>query len=250
MNIHRQIRPTCRQTLTRGFTLVELLVVIIILAALAAISFTVATRAKQQANSAKAVQSMRQIGSLVLGLASELGGKMPSEGHYPGQGPKDNPYTDDMSWDGAVLRYMGVTDVEASTPPRVPRSYESMFFHGNDDPTPVTGPLTPTAKRTFVYLRALSDIPVSQITDPTRTAMLSELPWANNRVGFKTISFMDPAALVKNPKSKRDLNPGGKFNFAFVDGHVSSMTVKESVGKGSTSGLASAKGVWTIDPLD
>jgi prepilin-type N-terminal cleavage/methylation domain-containing protein/prepilin-type processing-associated H-X9-DG protein len=235
---------------TRGFTLVELLVVIVIFATLAAIAFTAATKIKQQANSAKAVQSLRQVGSLVLGLATDLGGKMPNEGHYPGQGPSDNPYTDDMSWDGAVLNYMGVTDIELSTPPKVPRSYESMFFHGNDDPTPVTGGGTPTAKRTFVYLRLLSDVSISKITDPTRTAMLGELPWTNNRVGFKSSSLMDPAKLIKNPKTKKDLNSGGKFNFVFVDGHVAAMTPAESAGKGRPTSLATAKGIWTIDPTD
>lgn len=235
----------------RGFTLVELLVVIVIIAALAAISMVMVTRIKRQANTAKAVQSLRQVGSGMLGLASELGGKMPNEGHYPGQGPSANPYTDDLSWDGAVLSFMGCTDIKLTTPPTVPLNYESMFFHGNDDRTPVTGGNTPTAKRTFAYLRALSDMQISKIGDPTRTMMLGELPWVtNNRVGFKSSSFMDPAKLIKNPKTKQDLNPGGKFNFVFVDGHVESLSARESVGKGSTGSLNAAKGIWTVVETD
>lgn len=231
----------------RGFTLIELLVVILIVAALAAISFVAVTNMTRRANSAKAVQSLRQLGSGALGLASELGGKLPNEGHYPGQGPSDNPYTDDLSWDGAILTFMGVTDMEG-TPPKIPIGYESMTWHANDIKTPIVGANIPTARRSFGYMRHLSDVRISAIEDPTRTGMLAEVPWIiNNRAGFKSSSFATMGGLRKDPNTGKDLNPGGKFNFVFVDGHVETLTKEESAGRGSVS---KPGGLWTIATTD
>lgn len=50
-----------------GFTLVELLVVIVIIATLAALSFTMIAKMRKNADAAKSVSNMRQIGS-VMGL--------------------------------------------------------------------------------------------------------------------------------------------------------------------------------------
>lgn len=246
-SIPKRSNNHCSISPVSGFTLVELLVVIIIIATLAALSFVGFSTMKRSANSAMAVQSLRQVGAGVLGLASELGGKLPNEGHYPGQGPKDNPYTDDLSWDGAVLKYLGESDLQG-TPPQVSVSYESMFWHRNDIKPPVTGANTPTARRSFGYIRSLSDLPISKVDDPTRTAMLAEVPWvANNRVGFKSASFASISSLVKDPKTGKDLNPGGKFNFVFIDGHVETLTKNASCGKGSTTNPG---GLWTILATD
>jgi prepilin-type N-terminal cleavage/methylation domain-containing protein/prepilin-type processing-associated H-X9-DG protein len=230
-----------------GFTLTELLVVILIIATLAAISLTAMTSLKRRANSAKAVSSLRELGALTLGLASERNGRLPNEGHYPGQpGPSGAPYEDDKSWDGYVLGYLGADDIDFnSTPPKVPVTYESMFFHGNDDPSPATGGHAGNARRTFVYNRSLSDVSISTIDSTARTAMLGELPWqiASRRVAFKSNSFMDINRMIPNPKNGNHLNPAGKFNFVFVDGHVEQLSPKESVGKGS---ISKPGGIWTI----
>lgn len=230
----------------KGFTLTEILVVILIIGVLALVSNSVYVKMRQKANSAVAVQSLRQLGSLVLGLAQE-DGKMPNEGAYPN--PEDDPPAD-TSWDGYVLAYMGASDVIASTPPQVPQSYESIFFHPNDYPDPIETANYPTAKRTFVYLRVLSDVSIAAIDDPSRTGMLGEHPWrtdGRNRVGFKSASFMDMSALVPDPLTGDDLNPDGKFNFVFADGHIETLTREESAGSGSTS---KPLGLWTLDPAD
>lgn len=237
---------------SRGMTLTEMLVVMLIIASLAAISVVVTSKMKSRACSAKAVAALRQIGALTLGLASEHAGRLPNEGHYPGQiSPGGAPYEDDMSWDGAVLKYSGAEDIDfAATPPLVPAAYESMFFHGNDDPAPLSGQGgKPTARRTFVFNRSLSDLNVSSIDSVARTALLGELPWqvSSRRVAFKSNSFMDINRMIPNPKNGRDLNPGGKFNFAFADGHVEQLTPRESAGKGS---LAKPGGAWTVIGTD
>lgn len=235
-----------KRTNNGGFSLTELLVAIAIIVTLAAISVTVTLNLKRRANSAKAVSNLREIGSLTLGLASDRNGRLPNEGHYPGQsGPAGLPFEDDKSWDGYVLEYLGAEDIDfKSTPPKVPVSYESMFFHRNDDPSPPTGIHVGNARRTFVYNRSLSDVSISTIDGIARTAMLGELPWqtGSRRVAFKSNSFMDITRMIPNPKNGEELNPGGKFNFVFVDGHIETLSRKESVGKGSVSNPG---GIWT-----
>lgn len=77
----------------RGFTLVELLVVILIIAALAAIGFTAALHMRDVANRAKFVTNLR-------GLGAGMGGFIAEKGRYPG-------VLSDPSWDRALLPYLG-----------------------------------------------------------------------------------------------------------------------------------------------
>jgi prepilin-type N-terminal cleavage/methylation domain-containing protein/prepilin-type processing-associated H-X9-DG protein len=67
----RGIRPS------GGFTLMELLVVILIIAALAAITFTVTTRLKDQAITAADTGKLRQVSIALAGIAQENNGIIP-----------------------------------------------------------------------------------------------------------------------------------------------------------------------------
>ncbi|MFC7339019.1 prepilin-type N-terminal cleavage/methylation domain-containing protein [Haloferula chungangensis] len=61
------------QTLRRGFTLVELLVVIVIILVLASLTFVVATRMKKSAAEATNMSNMRNLGMSVLARVSDEG---------------------------------------------------------------------------------------------------------------------------------------------------------------------------------
>lgn len=61
-----------------GFTLVELLVVIVIIATLAALSLTVGPRMMRRGDAAKSVQNMRQIGTLIAGYSVENYSRLPA----------------------------------------------------------------------------------------------------------------------------------------------------------------------------
>ncbi len=67
----------------KGFTLVELLVVIVIIATLASVTFMVANRAIRSARATKDVGNLRQVGLLLNSKAAELG-YFPV-GYYPGE---------------------------------------------------------------------------------------------------------------------------------------------------------------------
>jgi prepilin-type N-terminal cleavage/methylation domain-containing protein len=59
----------------RGFTLVELLVVILIVVVLAALSFTITRKVQQNAQATKRLSDIRQAGSMLLAMASENSGR-------------------------------------------------------------------------------------------------------------------------------------------------------------------------------
>lgn len=62
----------------RGFTLVEMLVVIVIIATLAAVSFTLGPKMMKKGDAAKSVQNMRQIGSMAATYSVDNSGSLPA----------------------------------------------------------------------------------------------------------------------------------------------------------------------------
>ncbi|MBJ7256581.1 MAG: type II secretion system protein [Akkermansiaceae bacterium] len=67
-----------RKTPAAGFTLTELLVVIVIIATLASLSFLAVSRAREAAKKATSVSNMRQIGSLLATYASDNSNRFPA----------------------------------------------------------------------------------------------------------------------------------------------------------------------------
>src|SRR5438128_9159162 len=80
-----------RRRLTRGFSLVELLVVMFILVVLIALLLPVLTRVRKSANSVNCVSNLRQIAVAFQQYASGNRGRLP------------DPLASDMSWEAAIL---------------------------------------------------------------------------------------------------------------------------------------------------
>jgi len=85
---------------TKGFTLVELLVVIGIIALLVAILLPALSKAKEQANTAKCASNLRQISMAILMYAADNKGKLPLA--VAGRG--DTNYTQGWFWSNELVR--------------------------------------------------------------------------------------------------------------------------------------------------
>ncbi len=220
---------------TAGFTLVELLVVIVIVAALAAISFSLSTRMMKRADVAKSLQNIQQIGSMLAVYSSDNSSNLPAIKAITVDAEGNREETD---WYIALLK-MTYPDVERpllsstgwweSTKPilRNPLLENSRFkpwFPGYAMNISLSRNLFPGSSGEFGSGDGPDSrgIPLSRIPDPARTPVVSTTRnWfynAANLTALTTPSSLDKSLLVDD-----------KVPVLFVDGHVESMTPQEYV---------------------
>lgn len=88
---------------TRGLTLVELLVVIVVVASLAATAFAAARSVRTKAASVNDLSRMRNIGIALFNWAGDHGGKLPRSSHSAtGHG--------ELGWQREILPFLGYPD--------------------------------------------------------------------------------------------------------------------------------------------
>lgn len=121
----------------RGFTLVELLVVIAVIAILASVLFPVFAKVKQAAHRAACLSNLKQIGYAVRMYQDDYSGAYPSWGDYPSQVPGwGHTYWVKMLIDGytrsrKLFNCPGAGNpIEAGSPPmKMSYSYNEYIFY-------------------------------------------------------------------------------------------------------------------------
>jgi len=205
----------------RGFTLTELLVVVLIIAALAAIVLTGYSRVRSAGDKAAAMSSMRQVQIANASYASDHGG------HYVSISSKDGNGALSMEWyrDPEFLSYLtgdtaqtGKTDASSSVPvslmdPIVVRSKKKWWdklggSYGLND----TG-----IKYQKKDTDPLASLTVSSISDPTRTAaVLSATNYIAQYAG--RLLWQSSAVEGKTTDGKVAFRHGGKAVVVYYDG--------------------------------
>jgi len=119
--------------------------------------------------------------------------------------------------------------------------FENLFVHGGDKRTAVS----PYCRRTYAMFRAVGDrggkgwdgnqfTSLTKATDPSRVGLLTERPWGGGNAGTPSFADISDATQMRpNPENGKELNPGGKFNVVFTDGHIRSLLPEETIGKGT-----------------
>ena len=115
-----------RHTPRRGFTLVELLVVIGIIALLVSILLPTLSKAREQAKRTACMSNLRQLGAITLMYAAENKGWLPAR-------------TADMPWPLEALAQTGHTPPQEGNPKHDMRLYFQKYFKGWDitKPNPI-----------------------------------------------------------------------------------------------------------------
>lgn len=218
-----------------GFTLVELLVVILIVAVLAAVGFTIATKMKKRGDAAKSVMNMKQISSAMGIYQAESSGYLPSarmEIKNPNGG------TTHVHWHQSLLAQI-YPDIEASnfndrkwwelnkpflrnplmTDSTKPLAFAPWFpgySYNMQINYNLTGSFDWNADGGGPQTKGIS---VSKINEPART------PLVGTRADWHYSGDDLAKAEVKH------FLVDGKLPILFVDGHVETMTQREYVAR-------------------
>jgi prepilin-type N-terminal cleavage/methylation domain-containing protein/prepilin-type processing-associated H-X9-DG protein len=216
---------------TAGFTLVELLVVILIVATLAAVAFTMATKMKKRGDAAKSVLNMKQISSAMGLYMADSSGNLPTprmEIKNPNGGtthvhwhqsllaqiyPDVEPslFNDRKWWDlnKPFLRNPLMTD---STKPLAFQPWFPGYSYNMGINYNLTGSSDWNANGGGTQTKGIN---ISKINEPART------PLVGTRGDWHYSGDDLVQAEVKN------FLVDGKLPILFVDGHVETMTQRE-----------------------
>lgn len=160
------MHPKVQSTPARGFTLVELLVVIAVIAVLAAILFPVFAQARDSARRASCLSNMRQLGTAVEMYKSDNNGEYPTvrsavEGELP-QAEREEYFS---NWTDGVFPYVknGIRDDRKS----LSGKRFSGVFHCPSDP----GDQGPSYGINGWFLAHMSE---TQVVKPAETVFMAE----------------------------------------------------------------------------
>ena len=194
-----------------GFTLVEILVVIAIIALLAAVSIVGLTTAIHSANRAKCLANLRSIGAGIL--------------TYGNDNNLDFPLADNDAWDIALNSYIGGQSTTAANPVlKCPEDSRPLSAGGK-------------FARSYAFNGNLP-AKTNQVPYPSNTIMIAEW-YSGGATGpggaesnyqyapeFNTIAYS--VGDIPAPAGKTGYH-GATSNFVFVDGHAESLDPNTTV---------------------
>lgn len=215
------MKPT-RAVKTHGFTLVELLVVIVIVASLAALAMTLGPRMLARAKSTESMQNIRQVAALLTTYAADNNMTLP-----PVEGDVRLPdgSVDTLQWNELCL-----TMVYPDTDLNIMQNkswwdknkaiLKNPMFKASTPKTPGYAMNELLATNIDAGNTLATAIPLSLIPDASRTPILA--PYTDFRYKFDNGQV---AAFDKSPQA--DLLSEGKLPVVFVDGHLETMPPRE-----------------------
>ena len=213
-----------RRRVPRGFTLVELLVTIVVVVALAALSLGAVRRSMRKADMLRCASKMKALGSATILYTQDHDGRFPRSFHSAGA------YRE-PGWAASIAPYLGVSEAE------IEHSWEIVFN------THFRSPVDKTTD-VFIYSYALNvHFELNPDGDdyqgaPNTWHAFHQVPSPGGTILFaqpKPVRFGDHLMCHQwsgIQAAKNALNHeihDGKSNFLFVDGHVETLPVEETI---------------------
>jgi prepilin-type N-terminal cleavage/methylation domain-containing protein/prepilin-type processing-associated H-X9-DG protein len=214
----------------KGFTLVELLVVIAIIAVLAILSFFGASKMRSKARGVTCSSNLRQIGTAMLAYASDNSGQLPPLEDRTGADDGLRGIWPAIVADGGYLARVPNKNNELSAGAGVWACPECSVVHKNYNGYGAAEGTILKVKRGS--LPGSGSLRIAQINSPENTWLVGD--------AVKTASDLKSGwyAIWSNPSAWAGQSPGprhgGKVNVCMVDGAVRQMTLQELKDKKTT----------------
>jgi prepilin-type N-terminal cleavage/methylation domain-containing protein/prepilin-type processing-associated H-X9-DG protein len=223
-----------------GFTLVELLVVIGIIALLISILMPALSKAREQANAVKCLSNQRNLGSALVLFTQEQKGYLPkawfNDAPYPG-GPSWRFVPPKIGWDYVLLQYLGNNREIFRCPADEPGEFRGgdAYAGGDSDRIPASYRINISHQHAFGVpdvpaIRPLYATKLSKLKNSSRAIMFfdgaNEPPRWHHVATWEISPF---GQVRKNFKNNVGWNKHrGRANYTFADGHAESLLWEET----------------------
>jgi prepilin-type N-terminal cleavage/methylation domain-containing protein len=239
-----------------GFTLIELLVTMAIVAALAALAFSLTGAMRQKALMAKATQKLRGLGTALVAYTTNTNGLLPYE-DAPGTDDWTNAAKpeNDQAWYNALPRQMGAPGVGdlATHPEDFYVESHPIYIDGAPYPKSdkkLSQPYFAVAMNSRLQRKDESGVKkqgtLASILNPVRTVAFLERGMPGDekvnkaQSGFSAGPKANPRAFAARHNQRGVL--------VFMDGHIEVRPVSDLIERGGRIKFPQDDVVWTADP--
>jgi len=241
-----------------GWTLVETLITVAIIAILAAIAIPVTTSFKQRAYRARAIEKLQSLGTAFVSYTADSGGELPWE---DAPGPDDWQAAADpeneKAWYNALPDLMGAGSLgsHANSPQRMYDDHYPLYLPGAPYPKSnkkLGKPYFAIGMNSRLQRKDDEGIKIrgtlSSIQAPQRTVVFLERGMPGDKKTNPGQRGFDAGAKA-NPRAFA-ARYNGKGLLIFADGHVEAFAVSDLISNGGQIVVPQNNVVWTRDPDD